>query len=311
MEQSKKTVSEKKLAIVIPAYKDLFLEKALSSLANQTCKDFTVYVGDDASPFRVKEIVDSFAQELNLSYTRFDNNLGGSDLVGQWQRCLDLVQDEDWVCLFSDDDMMGPRCVEAFMNQHIEDSCDVVHFNLSFVDENDELVRKCPDFPAVMSSADFYSRLFKRELDARMPEFVFRRTALKLVRFDLAWRSDTATVMEAASRGGILSIPGEEGNRVLWRCSTANVSGRKELIDRKNTVNLVFYDWVETFFSSRGLRHPFSRFFRLKTLVFSLEFTDMRSFFAYGWSIAGRFGLMFRLLLVYRVLYWFVKEKSS
>jgi glycosyltransferase involved in cell wall biosynthesis len=38
-----------KLTIVIPYYKSTLFEKTLQSLANQTNKIFTVYIGDDAS----------------------------------------------------------------------------------------------------------------------------------------------------------------------------------------------------------------------------------------------------------------------
>jgi glycosyltransferase involved in cell wall biosynthesis len=46
-----------KLAIIIPAYKITFLDEALNSIANQTCLDFTVYIGDDASPHNIESIV--------------------------------------------------------------------------------------------------------------------------------------------------------------------------------------------------------------------------------------------------------------
>ena len=39
-----------KIAIIIPAYKSRFLRQTLDSMAAQTCRDFAVYVGDDASP---------------------------------------------------------------------------------------------------------------------------------------------------------------------------------------------------------------------------------------------------------------------
>lgn len=40
----------KKLAIIIPAYKPRFLQETLDSIAKQNNHEFTVYIGDDASP---------------------------------------------------------------------------------------------------------------------------------------------------------------------------------------------------------------------------------------------------------------------
>lgn len=43
----------KKLAIIIPAYKPRFLRETLDSIAKQNNHDFTVYIGDDASPYQL------------------------------------------------------------------------------------------------------------------------------------------------------------------------------------------------------------------------------------------------------------------
>ena len=45
------------LAIIIPAYKPDYLEETLESLTKQTNKDFKIYIGDDASPFYLENIV--------------------------------------------------------------------------------------------------------------------------------------------------------------------------------------------------------------------------------------------------------------
>ena len=101
------------LAIVIPAYKPEFLEAALESIAAQTDSRFRLYVGDDAAPAAVGEICEKYRESANLSYTRFDENLGGKCLVSQWNRCVDLCS-EPWIWLFSDDDVMEPECVARF-----------------------------------------------------------------------------------------------------------------------------------------------------------------------------------------------------
>ena len=53
---------EEKIAIVIPAYKCRFLRQTLDSIVVQTCRSFTVYIGDDASPQNLKEIVSLIPQ---------------------------------------------------------------------------------------------------------------------------------------------------------------------------------------------------------------------------------------------------------
>ena len=93
------------LAIIIPAYKPDYLAETLESLTKQTNKDFIVYIGDDASPYDLKSIVDEFSSKLNIVYKRFEDNLGSKSLTKQWERCIEL-SNEDWVWLFSDEDLL-------------------------------------------------------------------------------------------------------------------------------------------------------------------------------------------------------------
>ena len=90
----------KQLAIVIPAFKMDYFRATLDSLAAQTCKDFTVYVGDDCSPSDFRSLVDEYVDKIDIRYTRFEDNLGGKDLVAQWTRCVDLTNGEPWLWLF-------------------------------------------------------------------------------------------------------------------------------------------------------------------------------------------------------------------
>ena len=109
-------VKKASLAIILPAYKGRFLSETLDSVAAQTCRDFVLYIGDDASPDALQEIVRPYESRLPLVYHRFDRNLGRTDLAGHWERCIAL-SDEPLVWLFSDDDLMPPdgvaRVLEA------------------------------------------------------------------------------------------------------------------------------------------------------------------------------------------------------
>ena len=95
----------KTVAIIIPAYKQRFLNETLASIAKQTCNDFKVYIGDDASPEDLHPIVSAYEGKMDLLYHRFEENMGRTDLVGHWERCMAL-SDEPLIWLFSDDDMM-------------------------------------------------------------------------------------------------------------------------------------------------------------------------------------------------------------
>ena len=90
-----------KLAIIIPAYKACFFREVLDSIVRQSNRDFTVYIGDDASPDDLESIVSDYKDKLDIFYFRFEQNWGGRDLVAHWERCIEL-SDEPLVWLFSD-----------------------------------------------------------------------------------------------------------------------------------------------------------------------------------------------------------------
>lgn len=303
----------KTLAIIIPAYKPDFLQRTLASLAEQSDHRFTVYIGNDASPYPLEDIVDAFRGLLDLQYHYFPDNFGGNNLVGHWERCLRLCQGEEWVCLFSDDDMMQSGCIDAFHHAIVPDDVNVVHFNLTLIDEKDSVIQECPDFPDRMDAALYFDSLFRRKIVARMPEFIFKRSFLErngIVPFDLAWRSDTATIMKAALSGGILTIKGNN-SRVLWRASTKNISGIDILKKRKNRANISFFNWV---YDNRFVI-IMSRFYLLKTIIFSLEYSSAWEFFRDGCraSFQMKFARWRRalclLFVVYRIPYHWMETR--
>lgn len=136
---------EEKIAIVIPAYKCRFLRQTLDSIVVQTCRSFTVYIGDDASPQNLKEIVSDYADKMNIVYRRFDTNLGGVDLPGHWDRCIALAK-EPVVWFFSDDDLMPQdgveriiKALECYGTRH-----GMFRFPLAVIDENGKIIHKNP-----------------------------------------------------------------------------------------------------------------------------------------------------------------------
>lgn len=219
-----------KLAIVIPAYKPTFFASALDSIAAQTCKNFTLYIGDDCSPFDLKSIVDKYSDKISLVYHRFDTNLGGTDLVAQWKRCIDMTQGEEWIWLFSDDDIMEEKCVEEFydLSDEIKNNY-IIHFDIKQINEfnNGELTVQ-PRFPKIMNDFEFISNKVKGNINSFVVEYIFPRYVYEKANgfqnFDLAWGTDILTWMKfAGCCNGIYTI-NKTNAYVRWRKSSENIS---------------------------------------------------------------------------------------
>lgn len=219
----------KQLAIIIPAYKATFLEAALASIAAQTCQNFTLYIGDDCSPYDIKGIVDRYRDKIDLVYRRFDENLGGKDLVAQWERCIDMSQGEPWLWLFSDDDVMEPRCVEEFYKTKEEIRQNyLIHFDINVIDSTNNVIRKANRYPQSMSGMDFMRNKMKGIVNSFVVEYIIPRKVFmkngRFPNFDLAWGSDILAWFKlGCGCKGIYTVDGKDCC-VHWRSSGENIS---------------------------------------------------------------------------------------
>lgn len=249
-----------KLAIIIPAYKLEFFAQSLNSLSLQTNKNFSVYIGDDCSPFNLKSIVDSFRENLDIHYSRFDYNVGGQDLIKQWSRCVTLAQHEEWLWLFSDDDVVDSTCVEKFYNvlEENQDDFDIYRFNTCIINATGEITNVMPVGPTVETSEQMAYHLLLGERGNSMPDHIFSRRVYEknggFVPTAYAQGADWAMSILFSQEKGIYVIPEA---KVYWRLSGTNISS---VSPQKKTQMLSghvqFVEWVIEHFCY--LRHQTS-----------------------------------------------------
>jgi glycosyltransferase involved in cell wall biosynthesis len=248
-----------RLAIVIPAYKETYLRETLQSISKQTCKKFTLYIGDDASPNNIYEIVKEYEKNIDIVYKRFNENLGGKDLIAQWNRCIDMSNDEEWLWLFSDDDIMEPNCVALFYN-HIKSDKEsqLLHFNTDIIDGEGKLYAKGRQFPSKMTAVNFFEKRMSRQIYSFAVEYIFTRK-LYLEEggfqvFDLAWCSDDATWTKFAKNNGISTI--DKNALVHWRYSGENISSLNidlSILYRKLNSKVAYLKWAIDFFKNNKI----------------------------------------------------------
>lgn len=242
-----------RLAIVIPAYKITYLSETLQSLVNQTCQAFRVYIGDDGSPHDLNSVVNAFEAKLDLVYKRFDTNQGANDLVSHWERCIDMVEQEDWIWFFSDDDTMDPQCVESFYSNLSKfEKVDLLHFNVLQINSEGGVIdgSSYPDFPVHYRVEDFCRDRLSVAQQSYIVEFIFRKSKFyevgRFQKFDLAWGTDVATCIKLGFPNGIVTIPYA---KVYWRLSNQNISPNNslEMVGRKLTAVIDFFYWLNAF----------------------------------------------------------------
>lgn len=235
------------IAIVIPYYKKHFFEATLQSLANQTDKRFHVYIGDDASPENPNHLLEKYKEDFACIYKRFDYNLGAISLTQQWERCLDMVKDDEWVVVLGDDDTFGNNFIAEFYT-HLEDisrlGIHVVRYATVVINEYGKEISKVYKHPKLETSTDFLMRKLLGGTRSSLSEFVFKKDTLHEVTFKnlpLAWHSDYLAVLECSNFNTIYTI---NEALVSFRLSGFNITSKRDDLALKNIAAFHFYYYL-------------------------------------------------------------------
>ena len=215
------------LAIVIPYFKLTFFRETLESLASQTDQRFHVYIGNDASLENPDELLEEFEGKFNFTYKRFDENLGGISLTKQWERCIDMMQGEEWFMILGDDDFLGCDVVSEFYLQLLQLKIDtnIIRYSLQIIDQHSIPIRELITSPKFENSIDSHFKKLSGLTSGSLSEHIFRTRAYYKHGFKdypLAWGSDNRAIIDISEGNDIYSI---NNAIVYFRLSNINISG--------------------------------------------------------------------------------------
>ncbi len=240
-----------KLAIIIPFYKIAHFEALLDALSNQTCRNFTVYIGDDASAENPGALIERYAGRLDLVYRRFSQRLGNVSLTRQWERCLKLAGQEEWLWFIPDDDLPSPGCVEAFyaaLQSEVISRVKVFRLPLNIIDGAGTLIKPAGEYPLFEDNYQFYLRQLRGIGNgSSLGDNIFRRSAFEncggFVDFPKAWGSDHATILHASSGGLIYCL---KDAPMSFRMSGVNISSDVTDGQVKMNAKIAFANWLKS-----------------------------------------------------------------
>ena len=238
------------LSIIIPYYKLTFFEYTLKSLAAQTCQDFKVYIGDDASPEDPSKLLEKYKGKFDFEYYRFETNLGNVSLTQQWERCIALSDTEPWLMIFGDDDVLGEKAVEEFYKnlEEIETiGCNVVRFATQKINEFGICISDIYIHPKIENALDFLFRKTRSSLS----EYVFKKEKVLEIGFKdfpFGWFSDVLAVLEFSDFGKIWSL---NTMLIYIRVSNKSISGNRNLERYKKEAGFNFSTYLLLNFSEK------------------------------------------------------------
>ena len=105
------------ILVIVPVYKvELYLSRCVSSILNQTFKDFELVLVDDGSPDKCGQMCDEYAKKDSRIHVIHKKNGGLSDARNagiDW--CFENSNSE-WITFIDSDDWIHPRYLEFLYN---------------------------------------------------------------------------------------------------------------------------------------------------------------------------------------------------
>ena len=196
-----------------------------------------------------------------ISYFRNEKNIGGHDLVGQWNKCLSYAEGE-YVILATDDDLYAPEFLKTFVPLIWEyPSVDIFRARVLQVNSNNEILAIDRCYKQYLSSVEFYYHML-HGMKGGIPQYIFRREALVnkggFVNFPKAWASDDATALMMSGNGVVTS----QEHLVRFRNSGINISSDSSLGTEKTKARLMFAEWLRNNVPENEINDEFGRFYR-------------------------------------------------
>ena len=233
-----------KYSFVLPAYKVRFFREAIDSILNQTYSDFELIIVNDASPEDLDSIVNSYSDE-RIRYYINEKNIGGRDLVEQWNHSISYASGE-YIILASVDDVYSLEYLEC-MNEMVDKypEANVLRPRIKRVDREGKILLLDGFMNECLSKVEYLYVWTSRWIGSGIPFYMFKREALMsiggFVNYPLAWFSDDATVFKLADNGVVTC------NKTLFAFresgeSISTYSNTKESLRAKYKSTKMLYD---------------------------------------------------------------------
>lgn len=192
------------LSFIMPAWKAAYLHDAIASIVAQTETEWELVVVDDCSPEDLKSIVDSFGDD-RIRYERNRENIGGRNLVAQWNHCIGFARGT-YVVMAADDDLYAPGfAAECLRLAHGYPDCDVIRSAVEQVDGNGAHLHDDSILPEFTDAREYFRLWVTGQMFTCIGNFAFRKSALESIGgfmdFPCAFGSDIATPIELSGNG--------------------------------------------------------------------------------------------------------------
>ena len=291
------------LTIIIPYYKISFFKETLQSLERQTCKNFKLFIGNDASPENPENLIKETLKTTDFIYKEYTDNVGSQNLVKQWERCIQDCGITEWFQILGDDDVISENFVKEFYNNiEVIDSerSNVIKYSQRWIDESGKPFKEYSVQPKLLSALENWKEKYIKGQRSSLSEHIFRKSVYEKVKFrhfPLAWGTDDLAVFEISGTAPVYFI---SDAKVEVRISSQSISGSGELYLEKQRHAISF----ETYFINKYHQQLPKEFISDKinqqiNFAFHHRYSDLKlNLVKYYWHL-GEFKKLAKLPFIY------------
>lgn len=212
-------------SFIMPAFKSEYLYEAIDSILKQSYSSFELVIINDSSPENLKEIVNQFHDERIL-YKENKTNIGGKDLVANWNHCIKFAKN-DYVILATDDDTYEPNFLsEALKLIKAYPHANLIRSGVKKIAQNNQILDIEFPLKEFMTNWEFALCWAKGLTISCVSNYIFNKKTLLsrggFISFPHAHFSDDATAIAMACEG-VANIP---ANCMNFRMSNFNLSNQ-------------------------------------------------------------------------------------
>lgn len=236
--------NQSKISFILPAWKARFLKEAVNSIVAQTNPEWELVVVDDCSPEPLEEIVAAF-DDPRIRYVRNEKNLGGQNLVRQWNHCITFATG-DYIVLAADDDLYKPTfCAECIRLAEKYPQANLIHASVEQIDEEGHHLEDDNILPEFTNKYEYLNWWVTGRSFTCIGNFAFKRTALLamggFIDFPCAFGSDIATPIALSVNG----VANTQDMLFCFRQSTQHLSADSSRFKEKLEAVSQLSEWLQ------------------------------------------------------------------
>lgn len=245
--------SKLRIAVVVPVYNtELYLRECINSILAQSYKEFDIYIINDASTDKSKEIIEEYKlRDSRIHLYNNSKNIGVSKARNYILEIIELASNYDIICYIDSDDLVTYDYFESIVKHFKKFKSDSVIVGYKTFDKNSKSADLCRNHIAFEVNQDNaykfcfgldpFSKKKYCSISLSLCNMAFNAKTVRGIRFDEKIRTaeDQDYILRCLSKSKQLTI--DDNIYYLYRMRNSSLTNSDRI--RLSDID-VFLDWI-------------------------------------------------------------------